>query len=200
MLFLVPAASTWPLMAALLLWSALTSYVFIKAPTRYYLRWSLIPVGFLAAVFMSLFVFVSWGRATPATLPSEFEFLGYNVVLKGIKKSALEVWTGGNRTRLYVIPYSKEAEDAMKDAAKKKQQAAGTGGTVIMKNKQKRDHGDPADKQQKGNSQSGTGTDKNDGYESNIMLPEEVNPKETSPNRDGPTLLDDLNSAPKGKR
>lgn len=147
-----------PAIVVLLLWSAFTTYVFIKSPTPYMMRWALIPLGLAGAVAFGYFTWMAYGYAVNLPLPSTFDFLGYHTVIKGNKKTAIEIWVEGTTTRLYVIPYSKKAEETLKDAAAKKK----GGGTVRM--------------QRKGGDGNKDGRDDYP-YESNLLLPEHVNPK-----------------------
>lgn len=154
----------WPICVALLLWTALSVYVFIKAPVSYYLRWTLIPASFVAVFVVFTTLTASLGYAVDRTLPPKFEFLGYRVILSGVKKSAIEVWVAGKHTRLYVIPYTKEAEKAFKEAEAKKKQG-GQNGAVVMGGK-------------KGKGKPGEAEEP---YESNLLLPHQITPKVDEP-------------------
>lgn len=145
-----------PIILILLAWSALASFVFIRSPARYLMRWMLIPGSLLAAVVFGYFCSLSLGYAVPLEPPAEFDFLGYNVVVRDNQKVAIEIWVDGWRTRLYRIPYSKQAEEAMKEAAKK-----GQGGGVVHMER---------DEQGEGSSQAPP-------YQSNILTPSDLSPK-----------------------
>lgn len=169
---LMTLMALWPIALILVFWSALSVYVFIKAPARYYLRFSLIPTMLVSSLLCVALLFVSLGYGVSMSLPPQFEYLGHNVVLDGsYKKVGIEVWVHGKRTRLYVIKYSKEAEKKLKEAQEKKK----SGAPVIMKR--------GSGKEDKGG-QDGMELDD---YESNIMLPHEANPKieESKPQTEG---------------
>jgi hypothetical protein len=150
----------WPATAVLLIFAAFAIWVFIRTPSSYYLRLALIPGGLLTAILFGWYMWLSYGFAVPEELPEVYDFLGYHVVIKDNRKTAIEVWVEGRRSRLYVIPYSKQAEQALKEASAKKR----TGAVIRMQKK------------------AGRGGDSKGGandypYESNLMLPQDFNPK-----------------------
>lgn len=160
-------------MLVLLLWGALASYVFIKSPTEYLVRWVMIPASLVAAVAFGFFVWMAFGYAVQMQLPDEFDFLGYHTVIEGNKKTAIEIWIEAERTRLYVIPYSKDAEEKLKKAAAEKR----AGNTVRMKRKGQ-DHGKNNGLKDGTDGTQGKGRNGEDyPYDSNVLLPKDVNPK-----------------------
>lgn len=164
--FLMSLNTLWPLAIILVMWSALTVYVFIKAPTKYYLRFTLIPGMLFGSILMIMSLVNSLGFSVALSLPDEFEFLAFKVVLdKEYKKSAIEVWVADKKTRLYVIPYTEKTEKALKEAAGKKKQ----GNSVIVRKGTSTKEG------------SGAGGMMEDDYESNIILPHQAFPKDGAP-------------------
>ena len=153
-----------PAIFVLTLWSAFTTFVFIKSPVEYLLRWALIPLGLIAAVAFGYFTWVAYGYSVQMPLPDSFDFLGYHVLISNNKKTAIEIWVSGERTRLYVIPYSKDAEKKLKEAAEKKK----AGGIVRMR-------------KHKNNNGMGDKDGREDyPFESNLLLPPDINPKEST--------------------
>ena len=158
----------WPIILVLFCWSALTVYVFIKAPVKYYLRFTLIPTLLISAIFSVAFLQSSLGYSVPIKIPNEFEYLGHNILLdKSNKKSLIEIWVNDKRTRLHLIPYTKEAEKKLSEAFQKRK----SGLPVIMKN---------AEQAEREKETEDSGFELDD-YESNILLPHEANPKFISP-------------------
>ena len=126
---LMPLITLWPIALILVFWVALSAYVFIKAPVEYYLRFLLIPTMLISSLFSVVFLYASLGYGVAKTLPEKFEYLGHNIVLdSSYKKSNIEVWVHGKRSRLYVITYSKEAEKKLKEAQEQKK----SGNAVVM--------------------------------------------------------------------
>lgn len=166
-------------LVVLALWSAFGAYVFLTAPKTYRTRWLMIPASLVAAALYGFVLFNVFGYAVPLELPDEFDFLAYHVVIEGSKKTAIEIWIETTGTRLYVIPYSKQAEERLKQAAADKR----AGNTVRMKRKgngQGRGKGDregPPGDQSKGS----IGGRDDYPYESNLLLPPSINPKSEVP-------------------
>lgn len=95
----------------------ISSYIVIRVPANYYLKWVIVPAFMLTSIFGSMFLTENFGYAAPYYLPAHFQFLGYKVENSGYKKTTIEVWINDkSKTRLYVIPYSREAEEAFKQA------------------------------------------------------------------------------------
>lgn len=143
-----------PLVVVLLLLLSFAAWVFIHSPKSYLLRWLLVPMVFVAAAFSAYAYGLRLGYAAPTTLPTKFVYLGHHIVVVQGEKVGIEVWAQTRNTRLYRIPFSQGAEKAM-DAAKVK----GKRGSVVMtkEGEQKEGKGDP--------------------YESNIVLPEDIDRK-----------------------
>lgn len=142
---------------------AFSVYVFLQVPQKYRLKLIMIPLAFLVSL-ASIFVFDAMlGYAYPSQLPEKFVLMGYNVIMKDNKKHSIEVWTRKKSTRLYVVPYSKPLEEALKEAGKKAQ-----GGNPVEMNKKKKEAGKEKGGQQEDEYQ----------YESNIRLPHEMVQKE----------------------
>lgn len=150
-----------PLTVALLGMAAFGTWTFIHARrSNYKLRWALVPVSLVAALFSAQIYDARLGYAVPEGLPAKFVYLAHHVMVRGGHKVGIEVWAQTNRTRLYEIPYSKSMEDALEQG-----KAAGKkGGMVVM-----RKPGKPSDKKGEGEEQ--------DPYESNLALPSDIDPK-----------------------
>ena len=153
-----------PLFAGLCLMAGLAAWVFIHSNRSYRLRWALIPAAFLIAAMSSSLYPSRLGYAVAMPLPEKFVYLGHHVVVVQNQKVALEVWGQTRATRLYVVPYSKPMERALEQA----QQAGRGGEPVVMHRRQGGAPGVPG---------KPTQSDL-EPYESNIILPEEVNPKQ----------------------
>jgi hypothetical protein len=155
----------WPLLLGLLLIAGFGGWVFIHSNRSYLLRWALIPVSVVVAVLSSRVYDAGLGYAAAAELPEKFVYLGHHVVVEKKRKAGIDVWAQTEGTRLYRIPYSKPTEQAMDKA---REQAKG-GQPVVM---HKRAGAEPsADRDRPMQSQS------EHPYESNVMLPSDVNPK-----------------------
>ncbi len=159
-------ASYWPLAFGLLLIAAFGSWVFIHSHRSYLLRWALIPVSLLVAVASAKVYDARLGYAVAMQLPPEFVYLGHQVVVEQKHKAGIEVWTQSARTRLYRIPYSKPMEQALERA----HEQAKSGLPVVMRRQSQSPPG----------SSAGSGTLADNGgplYESNVVLPSDLNPK-----------------------
>jgi hypothetical protein len=143
-------------------------YVFLQAPKKYYLKWLVIPLSFVAGTLATVIVAMSLGYSVPSMLPDEFTMLSYKVITKGQKKVAIEVLIDGPKSRLLKVPYSKKMEQALAEAKQKGK----NGGQVRMK-KKPRSGQDGKD----GKGELPKEGDSEDQYESNLDLPHTVNPK-----------------------
>lgn len=165
-LSLVPIfMATWPLILALIAVLSFSVYVFIKAPVTYLIRWTLIPIAFASTLVVCWLFYLLMGFGVPTTLPTRFIVLGYHVNVEANKKSTIDVWIiEGKTTRLYSIPHTKSMEKSFEQAMGKKQK----GGYVVMEKSKKRSKGNGTDK----------GDELQDPYQSNIILPHMINPKD----------------------
>ncbi len=145
-----------PIIVLLTLLVSFSTYVFIQAPRKYLLKWLLIPTSLVVGVFAVFLFSMSAGYAMPTTLPDQFTLLGSHVVVSGKKKDAIEVWGLTDKSRLYRIPYSKQMEQALREAKEK-----GKGGGRVDLKKQGTEKGENEDQ-----------------YESNLVLPSDENPKD----------------------
>ncbi|HXS54174.1 MAG TPA: hypothetical protein VN782_16675 [Usitatibacter sp.] len=158
--------SHWPLAFGLLAIAAFGSWVFIHSDRSYLLRWAMIPLSLLVAVASAAVYDAGLGYAVAAKLPPRFVYLGHQVVVEQQHKAGIEVWAQAARTRLYRIPYSKPMEEALNRA----HEQAKSGLPVVMQRR----------------SAAGAGAQRPPGfgpremvYESNVLLPSQLNPKES---------------------
>jgi len=148
----------WPALTVLSLLATFTTWVALRAPGSYRLKLLLVPVALVACTAAAPLFVDLLGRAAPLELPPKFVLLAHNVIVKGSQKAGIEVWARvGASTRLYVIPYSKQAEEAFAGGEK----AAAHGGRVEITRRGRGGHGDSRDE-----------------YESNLVLPEADAPKD----------------------
>jgi hypothetical protein len=160
----------WPLALGLILIAGFGTWVFIHSNRSYLLRWVLIPVSLVVAVLSARIYDAGLGYAVAAELPHKFLYLGHQVVVEKKRKAGIDVWAQTGSTRLYRIPYSKPAEQAMDQA----REQAKSGQPVVM---QKR----PAEA-----SSTGEGpmmeAESEQPYESNVVLPSDLDPKRVARN------------------
>ena len=160
----------WPLALCLILIAEFGAWVFIHSNRSYLLRWALIPISLVVAVLSSWIYDAGLGYAVAAELPDKFVYLGHQVVVEKKHKAGIDVWAQTANTRLYRIPYSKPAEQAMDQA---REQAKG-GQPVVM--------------QKRAAEASSTGegpmieAQSEQRYESNVALPSDLNPKTVARN------------------
>lgn len=159
--------SYWPLGLGLILIAGFGSWVFIHSNKSYLLRWAMIPLSLAVAVASARMYDAGLGYAVAAELPPKFVYLGHQVVIERMHKAGIEVWTQAARTRLYRIPYSKPMEQALERA----RQQAKSGMPVVMQRRRERQEGDSAAGQRRLADSGGAL------YESNVVLPSELNPK-----------------------
>jgi hypothetical protein len=139
-------------------------WVFMQSNIRPSVKAMLIPgtiAGSLLAPLLMLFVL---GHAVKLPLPSELTVLAHQTIIVENKKARIEVWgvpAGGNKTRLYSIPYTKQTEKALEEAAKGRKKG--------MRSKLKR-----GDKQADGQNQDNL----DGGWELKLEQPEHLKPKE----------------------
>jgi hypothetical protein len=161
--------SHWPLGLGLLLIAGFGSWVFIHSNRSYLLRWALIPASLVVAIASSRVYDARLGYAVAAELPPNFVYLGHKVVLERAHKAGIEVWAQAADSRLYRIPYSKPMEQALEHA----HDQARSGLPVVMHKR----------KGKSGEGQSGRGgrlAESTDAlYDSNVVLPSDLDPKET---------------------
>jgi hypothetical protein len=156
----------WPLVIVLTLYAALGTWLFIRTPASFWLKISLVPLLLGSAYLVLPLADTLLGFAAERPLPAKFTYLAHQVVVEKSKKVGIEVLVAGPHARLYRIPYSKRAEDALGGA----KQAAKGGGRVELRKRAQQPRSD--------------GTETEDDYESNLILPHQENPK----NREGDTL------------
>jgi hypothetical protein len=130
----------------------------------YLLRWAVIPVSLIVAVASAKMYDARLGYAVATELPPKFVYLGHQVVVEQKHKAGIEVWAQVTATRLYRIPYSKPMEAALEHA----REQAKTGLPVVMQK---------SDKRQGGNGARSLADSGAQVYESNVILPSDLNPK-----------------------
>ena len=112
------------------------------------------------------------GYAVGAALPDKFVYLGHQVVVEKKRKAGIDVWAQTGNTRLYRIPYSRPAEQAMDQA---REQAKG-GQPVVM-------HKRAAEVSSTGDGEGPMmEAESEQRYESNVVLPSDLNPKTVARN------------------
>lgn len=159
--------SYWPLAFGLILVAGFGSWVFIHSNRSYLLRWAIIPLSLAVAVASATVYDARLGYAVAAELPKRFVYLGHQVVVEEKHKTGIEVWAQVTENRVYRIPYSKPMEEALDHAREKAK-----GGLPVVMNKQGGGK----------NGQSGALADSGSmPYDSNVVLPSELNPKKAGP-------------------
>lgn len=165
----------WPLALGLLLVAGFGSWVFMHSNRSYLLRWAIIPVSLVVAVASAKVYDARLGYAVAASLPPKFVYLGHQVVVERMHKAGIEVWAQAARTRLYRIPYSKPMEEALDRA----REQAKSGLPVMMQRRGTARRGEGA-QQARGTPGAGAGRLADSGgapYESNVVLPSDLDPK-----------------------
>ena len=157
-------ASYWPLAFGLVLVAGFGSWVFIHSNRSYLMRWAMIPLSLAVAVASAKVYDARLGYAVAAELPKRFVYLGHQVVVEEKHKTGIEVWAQVSENRVYRIPYSKPMEEALEHA---REQAKG--GLPVVMNKHASDK-----KPGRDGALADSGTMP---YDSNIVLPSELNPK-----------------------
>lgn len=158
--------SYWPLGLGLILVAGFGSWVFIHSNKSYLLRWAVIPISLVVAVASAKVYDARLGYAIAAQLPPKFVYLGHQVVVERMHKAGIEVWTQAARTRLYRIPYSRPMEQALERA----HEQAKSGLPVVMQRREKQDG--TSGQGQRRLADSGGAL-----YESNVVLPSDLDPK-----------------------
>jgi hypothetical protein len=154
----------WPLALGLILIAGFGAWVFIHSNRSYLLRWAVIPAALIVAVVSAKLYDARLGYAVAADLPDKFVYLAHSVVIEQNHKSGIEVWARTSATRLYRIPYSRTAEQAMDQA---REQSQG-GQPVVMQKRPKPDGSEGSGESQVRPEQA---------FESRVILPADVNPK-----------------------
>jgi len=157
-------SSYWPLAFGLVLIAGFGSWVFIHSDRSYLLRWAMIPLSLAVAAASAKVYDSRLGYAVAAELPKHFVYLGHQVVVEEKHKTGIEVWAQVTENRLYRIPYSKPMEEALEHA---REQAKG-GLPVVMDKRTS----DPKSAKDGALADSGVVP-----YDSNIVLPSQLNPK-----------------------
>ena len=105
-----------------------------------------------------------------AELPGQFVYLGHQVVVEKKRKAGIEIWAQNGDTRLYRIAYSKPAEEVMDKA---REQAKGGQPVVMRKRAAAPGSSGSSERTESGMDQP---------YESNVLLPSDINPKTVARN------------------
>lgn len=103
-----------PVIVILLSLAVWSLWVFIKSPARPTVKALSIPLT-IAGVFVVVALMTTWlGRSVPLPLPEEVIVLAHNTVVKNGKKTNIEIWVKEKTaTRLYIVLWSKELEQAL---------------------------------------------------------------------------------------
>jgi hypothetical protein len=158
----------WPLAFGLILIAGFGSWVFIHSNRSYLLRWAIIPLSLLVAVASAQVYDARLGYAVAKELPKRFVYLGHQVVVEEKHKTGIEVWAQVTENRVYRIPYSKPMEEALDHA----REQAKAGLPVVMSRRQAGTKSGPM----------GAIADSDaPPYDSNVVLPSEMNPKTPGP-------------------
>ncbi len=162
-----------PLVLVLVLMMAFAIYVFYSSDRRYRLKLVLGPALILTAYFSFVLVGAHLGYAYPAKLPKKFLYLDHAVVMStdGTKKEWIDIFLiskdpWSDKTRLQRIPWSKNMEEAAKQA----QSIRRGGGVASMERKD----GKPSADEQSGSSDG----DEYPDYIPKRVMPQDVLPKE----------------------
>lgn len=148
--------------------AATAIFVFIRSPAATLAKFLLVPASLCAAATVPMIFISLMGYAVPLAPPEKGFVLGHKVVIVGSKKKQIEVWLAHNGdSRLYSMPYEKELEQKLEQAAKGRQQ--GMEGELSIKPKQKG----------KGKTQKDSGSNSPGEYEFDLKLltPEDIMPK-----------------------
>lgn len=138
-------------------------WAIIKSPTRPLIKALAIPATLVATIVVCT-LFAGWlGRSVPLPLPDPANVLAHRIIVQDHKKTKIEIWVKQNPTRLYVVPWTKQLEDALGGAADARDQ----GFETILRLKKKQ--GAP------GGQQRPQGADE---YETEKAMPQELMPKQ----------------------
>jgi hypothetical protein len=141
-------------------------FVFIRSPARTLTKFLLVPASLCAAAAVPVMFISLMGYAVPVPPPDKGFVLGHKTIIVGSKKKQLEIWIardGGSR--LYTMPYEKELEDKLNEAAKGR--ANGMEGQLTFKRKK----GGKAQKDSQNNS------DGEYEFDLKLLSPEDIMPK-----------------------
>lgn len=122
--FLAPIVLVAALMAGLL------GYVFIRTPASDLVKYLVVAAVLAGSTFAAQLFIGRLGYAIPLPIPQQARLIDYRVVMDGGRKSKIEIWLLEDQSRLHVVPYSKEAEKALKDVQK---QAKEKGGVPVVR-------------------------------------------------------------------
>lgn len=152
----------WPLTLMMLGVVGFSLYVFIHTPTQYRLKVVLIPLVLFIVVYSFNFIGNMLGYSVRHKLPEQSVYIAHAVVItQDGAKTDIEVWLrSGNRTRLFLVPYSKQMEKVL-DAAR---EASKDGTEVTMT------ENPPAAGDDKGKGKSDGVVDNEDEYPYNLNL------------------------------
>jgi hypothetical protein len=113
------AYSLAPIIGVQLLAMVAAVFVHIQAPGRGVVKLLVVPLAVLCAIVVPVLFTKLMGYAVSWPLPDSFAFIAYQPVVKGGRKTELEIWLRQDgTTRLLKAPYSKELEQMLADAAK----------------------------------------------------------------------------------
>jgi hypothetical protein len=97
-------------------------YVFLRTPHTFRIKFIGVPVLLFGAFYALLNLDGMLGRPYPGVPSSEFTFINYRVALDKENKKWIELWVLDKKSsRLFVFPYTKEAEKQLRPAQAKTQ-------------------------------------------------------------------------------
>lgn len=98
------------------------TFVFLKSAASATVKFLLVPAAFAAAIAVPIIFVTMMGYSVPVQLPKKVIVLGHQTIVVANKKKSIEIWAREKKsTRLYVLPYSKDLEDKLNEAAKGRQ-------------------------------------------------------------------------------
>lgn len=108
-----------PVLVIAVLMMGATSFVLLRSNISTMWKVLSVPVALFGAILIPLFVATQMGKAVPTLqLPDRFNLISHKVIMEEGKKKHIEIWgyQAGERTRAYVMPYSKGLDQLLKKA------------------------------------------------------------------------------------
>jgi hypothetical protein len=129
-----------PVIVVLLGCVAWALFIFIRSNASLLTKFTSVPAAIIGA-FVVVFYVITWlGKSVPMPLPDEINVIAHQTIVKNSKKTSIEIWVKeSTSTRLYIIPYSKEMEGALKGAEQGRQQGLESHLKKKKKKQQKQD-------------------------------------------------------------
>lgn len=118
-----------PLAVVAVLMAVLVAGMLIRAPAPGWVKFILVAVLTVGSTFSAHVVADRLGYAVPVPPPAKARILHYHVVMEKAQKARIELWLDQGRTRLHVIPYTKQAEKELERGT----EAAKRGGVLVLR-------------------------------------------------------------------